>query len=95
LEDYGSVCKQVSDDIEVPLNFEVIYKWIVFLPSKMHSNIGVLNRYYGVMERRKLKVREIELRKRDTPRFVYDSQMEMISIFSAADNSREFMQKIP
>jgi DNA polymerase I len=95
LEDYGSLCKQVSDDIEVPLNFEGRYKWIVFLPSKMHPNIGVLNRYYGVMESGKLKVRGIEVRKRDTPRFVYDAQMEMINVFSAADNSREFMQKIP
>ena len=95
LKDYDSLCKQVSDDIEVPLNFEGRYKWIVFLPSKMHPNIGVLNRYYGVMENGKLKVRGIEVRKRDTPRFVYDAQMEMINIFSTADNSREFMQKIP
>jgi len=52
-----------------------------------------LNRYYGVMENGKLKVRGIEVRKRDTPRFVYDGQMEMINVFSAADNSREFMPK--
>jgi DNA polymerase I len=95
LKDYDSLCKQVSDDIEIPLNFEGRYKWIVFLPSKMHPNIGVLNRYYGVMENGKLKVRGIEVRKRDTPRFVYDAQMEMINIFSTADNSREFMQKVP
>jgi DNA polymerase II len=95
LEDYSSLCKQVSDEIGVPLNFEGRYKWIVFLPSKMHPNIGVLNRYYGVMESGKLKVRGIEVRKRDTPRFVYDAQMEMINVFSGANNSREFMQKIP
>ena len=61
----------------------------------MHPNIGVLNRYYGVMESGKLKVRGLEVRKHDTPRFVYDAQMEMIKVFSAANNSREFMQKIP
>ena len=95
LEDYGDLCKQVSDDIGVPLNFEGRYKWIVFLPSKMHPNIGVLNRYYGVMESGKLKVRGLEVRKRDTPRFIYNAQMEMINIFSTANNSKEFMQKIP
>ncbi len=95
LEDYGDLCKKVSNDIEVPLNFEGRYKWIVFLPSKMHPNIGVLNRYYGVMESGKLKIRGIEVRKHDTPRFVYNAQMEMINIFSAANNSEEFMQKIP
>ena len=61
----------------------------------MHPNIGVLNRYYGVMESGKLKVRGLEVRKRDTPRFVYNAQMEMINVFSAANNSKEFMQKIP
>jgi DNA polymerase, archaea type len=95
LEEYGSLCKQVSDDIGVPLNFEGRYKWIVFLPSKMHPNIGVLNRYYGVMEGGKLKVRGIEVRKHDTPRFVYNAQMDMINVFSQANNSEEFMQKIP
>jgi DNA polymerase elongation subunit (family B) len=77
------------------LNFEGRYKWIVFLPSKMHPNIGVLNRYYGVMESGKLKVRGLEVRKHDTPRFVYSAQMEMINVFSSANNSGEFMQKIP
>ncbi len=95
LEEYEELCKQVSDDIGVLLNFEGRYKWIVFLPSKMHPNIGVLNRYYGVMENGKLKVRGIEVRKHDTPRFVYNAQMEMINTFSAANNSKEFMQKIP
>jgi DNA polymerase-2 len=65
------------------------------LPSKMHPNIGVLNRYYGVMESGKLKVRGLEVRKRDTPKFVDNAQMDMINVFSAANNSSEFMQKIP
>jgi DNA polymerase I len=95
LEEYNTLCRIVSKDIGVPLNFEGRYKWIVFLPSKMHPNIGVLNRYYGVMESGKLKVRGLEVRKHDTPRFVYNAQMEMINVFSSANNSCEFMQKIP
>jgi DNA polymerase I len=95
LEEYRSLCEKVSEDIGVPLNFEGRYKWIVFLPSKIHPNIGVLNRYFGVMESEKLKVRGLEVRKHDTPRFVYNAQMGMINIFSVANNSKEFMQKIP
>lgn len=95
LQDYTELCRQVSSDIGVPLNFEGRYKWIVFLPSKMHPNIGVLNRYYGVMENGKLKARGLEVRRRDTPRFIYNAQMEMINVFSKANNSKEFIQKIP
>jgi DNA polymerase elongation subunit (family B) len=94
-EDYQELCRQVSTEIGVPLNFEGTYKWIVFLPSKMHPNVGVLNRYYGVMENGKIKVRGIEVRRRDTPRFVYNAQMEMINVFAQANNAKEFMQKIP
>ena len=94
-QEYKELCRKVSDEIGVSLNFEGKYKWVVFLPSKMHPNIGVLNRYYGVMESGKLKVRGLEVRKRDTPKFICDAQTEMLNILATANNSEEFMQKIP
>jgi DNA polymerase, archaea type len=95
IEQCKDLCRQVSDNIDVPLNLEGRYKWIVFLPSKMHPHIGVLNRYYGVMENGKLKIRGLEARRRDTPKFINNAQKEMINIFAEANNSQEFMQKIP
>ena len=61
----------------------------------MHPNIGVLNRYYGVMENGKLKVRGIEVRRRDTPKFIFDAQTEIIKALSEANNATELYQKIP
>jgi len=95
IQEYSDLCTEISEEIGVPLNFEGRYKWIVFLPSKIHPNIGVLNRYYGVMESGKVKVRGIEVRRRDTPRFVYDAQMEMINILASANNAKEFYARIP
>jgi len=95
LEEYRRLCRKISGEMGVDLNFEGRYKWIVFLPSKNHPKIGVLNRYYGVMENGKLKIRGLELRKRDTPKFVYDAQMEMINVLASAGNSQEFTEKIP
>lgn len=95
IDDYRRICSQVSDKLGVTLNFEGKYKWIVFLPSKLHPNIGVLNRYYGVMENSKLKVRGVESRRRDTPRYIYDAQMDMINVFAQANNSKEFFERIP
>ena len=95
VQEYLDLCKDISAEIDVPLNFEGRYKWIVFLPSKLHPNVGVLNRYYGVMENGKIKVRGIEARRRDTPKFVYDAQMEMIKVLASANDSREFIDKIP
>jgi DNA polymerase elongation subunit (family B) len=95
VQEYLDLCKTVSEEIGVQLTFEGRYKWIVFLPSRMHPAIGVLNRYYGVTENGKIKIRGIDARRRDTPKFVYDAQMEMINMLASANNSREFREKVP
>ena len=95
IEDYESLCKVITEQSGVPINFEGRYKWIVFLPSKTHPRIGVLNRYYGVMEDGKIKVRGLEIRRRDTPRFVFDAQTEMINTLATANNTAELRRKIP
>ncbi len=95
IEDFKILCENITKQSEVPINFEGRYKWIVFLPSKMHPRIGVLNRYYGVMENGKIKVRGIEVRRRDTPKFIFDVQTDMIETLSTANNVSELYQKIP
>ena len=95
IQDYQALCEKISLQTKIPLNFEGRYKWIVFLPSKMHPNIGVLNRYYGVMESGKIKVRGIEVRRRDTPKFIFDAQTDIIKALCTANNTAELYQKIP
>jgi DNA polymerase elongation subunit (family B) len=94
-EEYLDLCREVSKEINVPLNFEGRYKWIAFLPSKLHPRIGALNRYFGVFEDGKIKARGLEVRRRDTPKFIYDAQMEMIEALASANNSKEFVEKVP
>jgi len=57
--------------------------------------VSVLNRYFGVMENGKVKIRGLEVRRRDTPGFIFDAQTEMINILASADNSAELYRKIP
>ncbi len=94
-QEYRDLCHEISAKVKVPLHFEGRYKWIVFLPSKRHPRIGVLNRYYGVFENGEIKTRGIEVRRRDTPKFVYDAQMEMIQVLAKANNSQKFIEEIP
>jgi DNA polymerase elongation subunit (family B) len=94
-EEYEDLCREIREETQVPLSFEGRYNWIVFLPSKVHPNVGVLNRYYGVMENGKIKVRGLEVRRRDTPPFVYDAQTRMLQVLAEAKNSKEFLEKIP
>jgi DNA polymerase elongation subunit (family B) len=43
----------------------------------------------------KIKVRGLEIRKRDTPCFVFDAQTEMINALATANNTVELRKKIP
>ena len=95
VEEYMRLCTLLTNEIGVSMSFEGLYKWVVFLPSKMHPHVSVLNRYFGVMEDGKIKVRGIEVRRRDTPPFIYNAQMDMIRVLASADNAKEFIQKIP
>ncbi len=95
LEDYENLCKAITKQSGIPISFEGRYKWIVFLPSKTHPRVGVLNRYYGIMEDGKIKVRGLEIRKRDTPKFVFDVQTEMINTLATANNIAELRKQIP
>jgi len=93
--EYVELCEAVSKEIGVELNVEGRYRWIVFLPSRMHAEVPVLNRYYGVFDSAKIKVRGIEAVRRDTPPFVKRAQMDMIRVLARASNSEGVVKRIP
>lgn len=88
-------CRKASKAIGVPLNVEGKYRWIVFLPSKVSSAVPVLNRYYGVFEDGRIKMRGIEARRGDTPPFIEKAQIEMIRTLVKASSYEEFLARIP
>ena len=61
----------------------------------MHVEVPVLNRYYGVFDSGKIKVRGIEAVRRDTPPFIKRAQMDMIKVLAKASNSEAFMKRVP
>src|SRR5436309_4849304 len=93
--EYEDLCKEIRDKLRLPVSFEGVYRWIVFLSSKTDSKVGVLNRYYGIFEDGKLKVRGIDLRRHDTPDIVRQCQSDMLEIFIKARNSNEFKTLVP
>jgi DNA polymerase, archaea type len=95
IEEYTALCELIHKQVGVPITFEGRYKWIAFLPSKVHPRIGVLNRYYGVMENGQVKIRGLEARRRDTPRFVFNAQTDMIKALASAKNVAELHKRIP
>ena len=93
--EYETLCNEIETQLHFPIGFEGLYKWIVFLNSHTNLRIPVLNRYYGALKDRKLKLRGIDLRKHDTPNIVKRCQFDMLTLFAHANNSTEFRALIP
>lgn len=94
-EDYLELCREVEKDTGLPISFEGIYRWIVFLPSKTNRNMPVLNRYFGVFRDGKIKVRGIAARRSDTPKLVRDAQLDMINMLAKAETREGVPSLLP
>jgi DNA polymerase, archaea type len=89
MEYYMGLEEIIEKEIGFKLSFEGIYKWIAFLPSKINSNLPVVNRYFGAFQDSGLKVRGIETRRRDTPNFFSGFQNEILHIIASGKNIKE------
>ncbi len=94
-EDYLELCQEIEREIGMPISFEGIYMWVAFLSSRMHDDVPVLNRYFGVFEDGTVKVRGIEMRRRDTIKLVSDCQNEIFSLLSSGTTIDEVKQLLP
>jgi DNA polymerase elongation subunit (family B) len=94
-KEVAEFCREASSLVGVPLNVEGKYRWIVFLPSKILPEVPALNRYYGVFEDGRIKMRGIEARRGDTPPFIEKAQVEMIKVLAKASDFEGFLKRVP
>ncbi len=87
--DYEALCEEVSSQTKIEISLEGIYNWILFPSSKMDPNIPTANRYVGFYTSKEIKVRGIEVRRRDTPKLIKRMQGEMLEILGEAETIAE------
>ncbi len=93
--DFAPLLEEVASRTGLSIALDGIYRWVVFLPSRVDGRAPVPNRYFGVFQDGSLKVRGIEARRRDTPRFVAEVQMELLEILAQADSLDEVAAYLP
>ncbi|HEX9757772.1 MAG TPA: DNA polymerase domain-containing protein [Nitrospiria bacterium] len=94
-QDYENLAKAISHGTELPINFEGIYRWIGFLPSKTKPTLSVPNRFYGVFRDGKVKVRGLEVRRSDTPAIIKEAQTYMMDLLNRTETLKDYEACIP
>ena len=91
--DYENLRDTIAKETGFDLSLDV-YNWIVFLPSKNNSDLPVANRYFGANKDGELKLRGIETRRRDTPKFFKQCQYDILNLFAKCKSISEIKASI-
>ncbi len=95
VKDYETLAQEMSAHTGVPISLEGVFKWINFAPSKQNSTKPVPNRYFGAYQNGELKLRGIEVRRSDSPRYIQQVQQRMLEVLRPCDTVIECRQNIP
>ncbi|MBI5585834.1 MAG: hypothetical protein HY892_18640 [Deltaproteobacteria bacterium] len=94
-DEVQSLLEEINEKTLVSISLEGIYRWIVFLPSKVQPRRPVANRYFGAFLDGTLKTRGIASCRRDIPRFVREAQEELLHRMAGAENRRDLERQVP
>jgi DNA polymerase-2 len=72
-----------------------MYRWIVFLPSKVQPRRPVANRYFGAFLDGTLKTRGIASCRRDIPPFIREVQEELLRQMAQAQDRKDLERQVP
>jgi len=93
--DYERLAAEVSRAAGIDISLEGVYRWILFPASKMDPRIPTANKYVGWYESNEIKIRGVEMRRRDTPVFIKRMQGEMLQILGRARSVADVGQLVP
>ncbi|MHB1050303.1 MAG: DNA polymerase domain-containing protein, partial [Bacteroidota bacterium] len=94
-EEYEILAQKIEKAVGVKISLEGIYNWILFPASKMDENIPTATRYVGVYDNGEMKVRGLEVRRRDTTKYVRKMQNEMLGVLAKARTIAEMKDLLP
>ncbi|MDI6804601.1 MAG: DNA polymerase domain-containing protein [Bacteroidota bacterium] len=93
--DYLDLCKEIEAKVGIDISLEGIYNWILYPASKMDALLPTANRYVGYYRSGEVKIRGIETRRKDTPKFIKLMQGAMLEKLSAAESVAEVAALVP
>lgn len=95
VNDFQPLLEEIARRTSLPIALDGIYRWVAFLPSRRQAQVPVANRYFGVFQDGSLKVRGIELRRRDTPLWIAEIQNEILKMLAKAPDAKALQNSLP
>ncbi|MBI4417698.1 MAG: hypothetical protein HY563_02900, partial [Ignavibacteriales bacterium] len=94
-QEYEHLCREIASRTGIDISLEGIYSWILFPASKLDPAITTANRYTGWYRHGELKVRGLEARRRDTPKFIKTMQTAMLEALASARSVADVEERVP
>jgi DNA polymerase II len=94
-EDFEPVLEEIVERTGLPIALDGVYRWVVFLPSRVDSRVPVGNRYFGVFQDGSTRVRGLEARRHDTPPWVAAAQIALIEHLAQAPDADRLPEALP
>ena len=85
--DFEALLTEISARTDLPIALDGIYRWVVFLPSRVDERVPVANRYFGVFQDGSIKVRGHRMPPARHALFISELQMELLSILARAPDA--------
>jgi DNA polymerase elongation subunit (family B) len=89
------LAQEITEETRIPMSWDGRFNVIVFLPSRAEPDVPALSHYWGIKSNNEIKVRGIEVRRKDIPKIVKDAQYSFIDVFKGATSVEEFKRRIP
>lgn len=94
-EDFQALVEEIEKETGLPMELENRYSWFAFLSSRENPNVAVSNKFFGVAENGKHKIRGVASRRGDTCAFVADIQREIIQILAKEKDATKLASLLP
>jgi len=78
-QDYIELSNHITEETLLPMNMDHHFKYLVLLTKTTDPMVVTANRYYAKLMDGDLFYRGIELRRHDTPKYIYNMQTEMLN----------------
>ena len=93
--DFQALLADITARTGLPISLDGVYRWVVFLPSRLNDRVPVPNRYFGVFQDGSVKVRGIEARRHDTAPFIAETQLHLLEILARAADADHLKDVLP